>query len=59
MFKFLGFDIGFDLIGEFIIVKVMVKFFDCLNIEGKLIKIIFYNLNFCVNEVIVIMLGNF
>lgn len=50
---------GFDLIGEFVMVKVMSKFLDWLNLKGKLIKIILYNLNFCVNEVIVIMIGNF
>lgn len=59
MFKQLGPDTGFDSIGEFNTAKVMAKFLDKLNSEGKLAKTILYNLNPCANEVIATMLGNF
>ena len=59
MYNKLGPDTGFDSIGEFNTAKAMSKFFNKLNMEGKLTRTILYTLNPCANEVIATMLGNF
>jgi glucuronate isomerase len=59
MFNQLGADTGFDSIGDFTVAKNMAKFFDRLNVNGKLTKTIIYNLNPRDNDLIATMIGNF
>lgn len=59
MFRKLGPDKGFDSIGDFEVARPMSKFFDKLDLNGKLTKTIFYNLNPRDNELMATMTGNF
>jgi glucuronate isomerase len=59
MFNRLGADTGFDSIGDFTVAKNMAKFFDRLDVNGKLTKTIIYNLNPRDNDLIATMIGNF
>lgn len=59
MFCLLGLDIGFDFIGDNNISWVFFCLFDSMDVINELFKIIFYCLNLCDNEVLVIMIGNF
>lgn len=59
MFNILGFDIGYDLINDNYVVFVFVKFFDLLEKENFLLKIILYFLNLKDNYVFVIIMGFF
>jgi len=59
MYEKLGVDVGCDSIGEFNTAKVLSKFLDRLDYEGKLTKTILYNLNPSANEMIGTMIGNY
>ena len=59
MFRALGPDTGFDSIDDNQIARPMARFFDRLDLEGRLAKTILYNLNPAQNEVVGAMLGNF
>lgn len=59
MFRQAGADTGFDSIGDFTVAQAMAKFFDRLDLMGKLTKTIIYNLNPRDNEVVATMIGNF
>jgi len=59
MFREIGADKGFDSIGDFEMALPMSRFFDRLDMEGRLAKTILYNLNPRDNEVMVTMAGNF
>jgi glucuronate isomerase len=59
MFQMLGPDTGFDAIADGNLARCMVRFFDRLEMEGKLAKTIVYNLNPAVNEVVAIILASF
>jgi glucuronate isomerase len=53
MLRKLGLDTGYDAIGDYEIARPMSKFFDRLEMEGKLAKTIVYNLNPRDNELMV------
>ncbi|HEY4785384.1 MAG TPA: glucuronate isomerase, partial [Bacteroidales bacterium] len=53
MFRSLGPDTGYDAIGDFEIARPMSKLLDRLDLENKLTKTIFYNLNPRDNELMV------
>ncbi len=55
----IGPDTGFDSIGDLPAARVMSKFLDQLEMNGKLTKTILYNLNPSDNEVYATMIGNF
>jgi glucuronate isomerase len=59
MFQTLGPDTGFDSIGDFEVARPMARFFDRLDISGRLSKTILYNLNPAHNELVATMIGNF
>ncbi|MGB9688373.1 glucuronate isomerase, partial [Thermogutta sp.] len=59
MFQLLGPDTGFDAIADGNLARCMVRFFDRLEMEGKLAKTIVYNLNPAVNEVVASILACF
>ncbi|TVR73060.1 MAG: glucuronate isomerase [Marinilabiliales bacterium] len=59
MFRKIGADKGFDSIGDFEMALPMSRFFNRLDMEGRLAKTILYNLNPRDNEVMVTMAGNF
>ncbi len=59
MFRLLGPDIGFDSIGDFETARPMARFFDRLDLAGRLTKTIVYNLNPAQNEMTAAMMGNF
>ena len=59
MFRALGPDTGFDSIDDNQVARPMARFFDRLDLEGRLAKTILYNLNPAQNEVVGAMLGNF
>jgi glucuronate isomerase len=59
MFRKLGPDKGFDSIGDFGVAMPMSRFLDKLDLQNKLTKTIFYNLNPRDNEVVATMAGNF
>ena len=59
MFRQAGPDTGFDSIGDFTVALSMAKFFDRLDLMGKLTKTIIYNLNPRDNELVATMIGNY
>ncbi len=59
MFRSLGPDTGYDSIGDFVVARPMVKFFDRLDRDNRLAKTILYNLNPADNEIVGTMLGNY
>lgn len=59
MFRQAGPDTGFDSIGDFTIGCAMARFFDRLDLMGKLTKTIIYNLNPRDNELVATMIGNY
>jgi glucuronate isomerase len=59
MFRTLGPDTGFDSIGDFVVGRPAVKFFDRLDRDNRLAKTILYNLNPTDNELIGTMIGNY
>lgn len=59
MFQLVGPDTGFDAIADGNVARCMVRFFDRLEMEGKLTKTIVYNLNPAVNEVVASILACF
>lgn len=59
MFRQVGADTGFDAIADAPLARNMVKFFDRLEMEGKLTKTIVYNLNPAMNEVVASILACF
>jgi glucuronate isomerase len=58
-FQSLGADTGFDSIGDFEVARPMSRFFDRLDVAGRLTKTILYNLNPAQNELAATMIGNF
>ena len=59
MFHTLGSDTGFDSIEDNEIARPMARFFDRLDLDGRLAKTILYNLNPAHNEVVATILGTF
>ncbi|MDR2424391.1 MAG: glucuronate isomerase [Prevotellaceae bacterium] len=59
MFRRAGADLGFDSISDPNVAKSMAKFFDRLDVDGKLTKTIVYNLNPRDNHLLAAMMGNF
>ncbi|MBP5233243.1 MAG: glucuronate isomerase [Planctomycetes bacterium] len=59
LFKSFGPDAGCDSIADFPVAVAMAKFLGRLDLEGKLAKSIFYNLNPRDNELVATMIGNF
>jgi glucuronate isomerase len=59
MLRKLGPDTGFDSIGDGSTASGMSRYFDRLNLLGKLPKTIIYNLNPRDNELVATMIGNF
>jgi glucuronate isomerase len=59
MFQTLGPDTGFDSIGDVEVARPMARFFDRLDLAGRLTKTILYNLNPAHNELVATMIGNF
>jgi glucuronate isomerase len=59
MFRALGPDTGFDSIADGEVARAMSRFFDRLDLAGRLAKTILYNLNPACNEVVATMTGNF
>jgi glucuronate isomerase len=55
----LGFDAGFDSIGDFAQARTMASYFDALDQTDELPQTIIYNLNPADNEVFATMIGNF
>ncbi len=59
MIKAFGVDAGCDSMADLPIAAALAKFFDRLDMNGKLPKTIIYNLNPSKNEAVITMLGNF
>lgn len=59
LFNKVGADAGCDSIGDFTQAQSMAKFFDKLELIGKLTKTILYNLNPRDNDLVATMVGNF
>lgn len=57
--KNLGFDAGFDSIGDYPQAQTLAQFLNHLHHQGKLSKTVLYNLNPADNEVFASMTGNF
>jgi glucuronate isomerase len=59
MFQAIGPDTGFDSIADIEVARPMSRFFDRLELSGRLAKTILYNLNPAHNELVATMIGNF